>query len=717
MTTATDREGAIKERIARVLAELGYQPRAIDLRRIPFSGAWGAATSVAKALAGQAAAEEVARATAGLDKGEAKARAAGITNAKAQEIAERLAARLLADGAADRVEAVNGFVNIYFDTASVALQTIRRVLDEGADYGRGPKGTERVMVEFSQPNTHKAFHVGHLRNAALGNALCNILDRAGFEVIRANYIGDIGKHVISCLWCYRTFHLGQEPAEDKGRWLGGIYTESVQRLGYRQEVVDFINKLSTQDETFKAASDRMIKELWRRKVASGEDIAYLLGQLSGRGELDLAKVHNPDIIAELWQIIGAQLQQEVRPTKANTPVTDEATAKEHLEEWRRLNVHADWWIPAGDWERGYKETWRAWEEKDPEFVALWERTKGWSMEEFARIYAELGVRFDTWFFESEVEEEGRAIVQELLDRGIAEVSEGLPVVKIDEKLGLEKETYRVLPILRSDGTTLYSTKDLSLTKEKFERYGVDRAIWVIDVRQSLYMQQIFKIMELWGFPQADKCFHLGYELVVLPEGTMGSRTGRVILYEDIAPEVFARARAIIEEKNPEMPEDRKETVAGQVAAGALLYGMLDRDNNRLVVFDAEEALSLQGQSAPYIQYAHARACRILERAGVAPDLDAAAPGLADLTEQEINLVQQIAALPGEVQRAAREYKPLVIATYAYNLAVRTNDFYEHCRVLDAPEPQRTARLALVAAARQTLACALGLLGIAAPEAM
>ena len=128
-------------------------------------------------------------------------------------------------------------------------------------------------------------------------------------------------------------------------------------------------------------------------------------------------------------------------------------------------------------------------------------------------------------------------------------------------------------------------------------------------------------------------------------------------------------------------------------------------------------MSLSGQSAPYMQYAHARACRLLERAGGVPALDVDTTELGALTDYEINLVEQIALLPAEVQRAAREYKPLVIATYAYNLAVRTNEFYEHCRVLDAPEPQRSARLALVSAARQTLASTLALLGIVAPEAM
>lgn len=713
---SSDREAILRERIAAIVADLGYPPRTIDLRRIPFSGAWGAATSVAKALSGQVAAAQVAIETAGLEKHEARERAGAITAARAQEIAAQITARLLAGGAADRVEAVNGFVNIYFDTASVAAQTMGRVAAEGAAYGQGAARTERVMVEFSQPNTHKAFHVGHLRNVALGNALSNILGFAGFAVLRANYLGDIGRHVISCLWCYRAFHEGEEPAEGRGRWLGQVYVESVKRLGHRKEVVEFINKLSKEDEAFKTASDRMIKELWRRNTASGEDIAYLLGQLSGRGELDLAKVHDQDCVAELWQIIGAQLQQEARPTRANAPVVDEAIAAAQLERWRELNAHIDWWIPGKTWEEEYKECWRLWEEQDPAFVALWERTKAWSMEEFHRIYRELGIRFDIWFYESEVEDEGRGIVQELLDKGIAEISEGLPVVKIDEQLGLEKETYRVLPILRSNGTTLYSTKDLALTKRKFEDYQIDRAIWVVAVPQALYFQQIFKVLELWGFAQAQQSYHLPYEIVTLKEGMMSSRSGNAILYDDVAPEVFRRARAIVDDKNPDMPEDRKTAVATQVGVGALLYGMLERDNNRVIVFDPAEAVSLHGQSAPYIQYAHARACRLLERAGPPPDPHAAL-AFDDLDAHEINLIEQVAIFPSEVQRAAKDYKPLVIATYAYDLATRTNDFYEHCRVLDAPEPQRTARLAIVAAARQTLANALALLGIEAPEAM
>ena len=144
--------------------------------------------------------------------------------------------------------------------------------------------------------------------------------------------------------------------------------------------------------------------------------------LSGRAEISLVesrREHSTAVELNCWK----------------GQFVDEATAEAQLERWRELNARIDWWIPGKTWEDEYRECWRLWEAQDPEFVSLWERTKAWSMEEFHRIYRQLGVRFDIWFYESGVEEEGREIVQELLDKGIAEISEGLPVVKIDEKLG------------------------------------------------------------------------------------------------------------------------------------------------------------------------------------------------------------------------------------------------------------------------------------------
>lgn len=708
-------EARIESALRAALRDAGYPPRDITLRRIPFSGAWGVATSAPKALASEVGAAAVAAAVEGLDKKDAKRRASEVLNATATEIADRVADALRRARVADRVESLNGYINIYFDAAEVANEVIARALAPAGTYGRGPHRDERVMVEFSQPNTHKAFHVGHLRNLALGNALSNILAFAGYDVLRANYIGDMGLHVIKCLWCYEQFHRGEEPASNRGAWLGRVYAEADARLRYRNDVLQFLNSVIRDDETFRLAADRMLKALWQSKRATGEDIAYLLGQFSQRKcDIDLAKLRDANVIVDLWPIVGEQLREEARPTDDRAPLVAPEVAADRLAEWERLDRSFDRWLPAPRWEAEVREYFQRWERKDPEFVALWERTKAWSMEEFDQIYQDLGVHFDVWFYESEVEERGRAIVDELLAKGIAEISDGLPVVKIDALLGLEKETYRVLPILRSDGTTLYSTKDLALTQEKFEQYNIDRSIWVIDVRQSLYMRQMFKVLELWGFKQAAQSHHLAYEMVALPEGVISSRRGNAPEYETIAAEVARRAREVVDAKNPDLPEEQRALAARQVGAGALIYGMLDRDNNKLLIFDIEEALSLQGQSAPYIQYAHARACRILERAGGLP---AGPQDFSQLTPSEINLIERIAEFPADVERAAREFKPLVIATYVYELAKLVNDFYEQCRVLDAPEPLRGARLVLLDAARRTLAAGLGLLGIAAPAAM
>ncbi|GBD16494.1 Arginine--tRNA ligase [bacterium HR26] len=707
--------------INEVLEELGYGRRQLEMRPIPFSGVWGTSSSVSYQIANEQLSAELEQLAAELPKKEAKRLVQERIRERAQLIADEVARRLAQRNSFAQVEAVNGYVNIIYDTNRFSNDVVQAALAQGPAYGRGTPKTDRVMVEFSQPNTHKAFHVGHLRNAALGDALVRILRFAGYDVLAANYIGDIGLHVIKTLWCYLRFHRGEEPPrEQRGRWLGEIYAEADRRLEYRQDVVDLLNELAKEDPVFVQAIDRMLKELWRTHKV-GEDVAYLLGQIAHGREIKPDAFYDDQTIVRFWPIVGKQLEHELAEARkvAEQGLDGESQVsllklEEWYERWKRLAATIDWWPHVPEWQKEVRETFQRWERKDPEFVALWEETRAWSMEEFHRIYDELGIRFDVWFYESEMEDEGRAIVQELLERGIAEISEGVPVVKIDEKLGLEKETYRTLPILRSDGTTLYSTKDLALTKRKFEQYGIDRAIWVVDVRQSLYLQQIFKIMELWGFEQASKCYHLAYETVMLPTGAMSSREGNVVLYEDIARQVLERALEIIEEKNPSLPADLKVEVARQVGLGSLKYGMLSRDSNRVIVFDIEEALSFDGHAAPYIQYAHARACRILEKVDSLPSGPYA---FTDLVPEEIELIEQLAALPDEVERAAEEYKPLVIANYVYELARRFNDFYHACPVLQAEEPKRSARLALVAATRQALANGLNLLGIAAPEVM
>ena len=368
-----------------------------------------------------------------------------------------------------------------------------------------------------------------------------------------------------------------------------------------------------------------------------------------------------------------------------------------------------------------REMYRKYDAGDPYVRELWRITREWALEELQAVLDLLDVKMDVWFYESEVDEPSKEIVEELVQKGIAddERPQGGPViVKIDEKLGLKKEKYRTNIILRSDGTSLYLTKDLALAKVKFEQYHVDRSIYVVDVGQSLHLQQAFAILKLWGFPQAEKCYHLAYGIVTLPEGRMSSRKGRIVLFKDVYDEAIRRVLALETERSGNIPPEERVKVAEQVGLGALVYSMLAVDNNKDIVFDIDEALSFDGRTGPYIQNAHVRANSILKKASVQPLSLAPASFDYELTKNEIELIEQISRFPNAVQQAANEYRPLVMAAYTYDLANAFHSFYHAVPVLQSEtETIKDARLRLVAAARQVLASSLRLLDIQAPEVM
>jgi arginyl-tRNA synthetase len=587
------------------LAELKWQP-------IPFSGEWGVSTSFFQTAANEARA--------------GKGKKVPVPQ-RAQEIAEQVKTAIAPPGAGgtvgsipgiSRVEAVKGYLNLYFTTSEYARRVVDEVLASRADFGRGAAKTERVMVEYSQPNTHHSIHIGHARTTLLGESLARIVEFAGFDTIRATYPGDIGLGVITILWAYDKFYKGQEPkgVHERGQWLLKIYAEATALL---------------------------------------------------------------------------------EPKENETP---EDKAKRE----------------AYDAER--REMYRKWDAHDPYVRDLWQVTREWSLEEFRDILRMLDVNMDVWFFESEVDEPSKAIVEELIQRGIAEDErpQGPVIVKIDEKLGLTKEKYRTMVILRSDGTSLYSTKDLALAKQKFEQYHVDRSIYVVDFRQSLHFQQVFKILDLWGFPQAAKCYHLSYGYITLPEGAMSARRGRVVLFKDVADEAVKRVLAVESEKSGNIPEAEREEIAMQIGLGALTYSILSVDNHKDIVFNIDEALSFDGRTGPYIQNAHVRANSILKKAKLEGSTSVAFD--YELNKHEIELIEQISRFPNAVQQAANEYRPLVMAAYAYDLANAFHSFYHAVPVLQSEEEDvKKARLRLVAAAKQTIANALRLLDIKAPEVM
>jgi arginyl-tRNA synthetase len=730
-----DLQAEIVQALDMAVRKLGYPTDGLDLslRAIPLQGEWGFGSAVAFQL-----------------------RKVGAQGSP-PEIAARVVAAVPHLPQIGRVEAVNGYVNFYVDKDWYANRVIGQVLTQQEKYGSWPSRGERVMVEYANLNTHKTMHVGHLRNVVLGQAIFNILGSAGFDTVGVTYIGDIGLHVMRTLWCYRKFYNGHEPDTDKGAWLERVYVEATARQEYRTDIVKKIGEAAKANPAVAAHLTNVLQALADTNPEDAEVAQGIVQSLLSKDGPDWKRVlaDKDYIVFNLWDALGQLLVGQGSALDAsnsdggsiegqgNTALWDDLRA-----DYNRLDAHRDWWDEVPDWNAEVKQMFADWDAHDPALVALLERTRRWSLDFLERVFADLGVSFDAWFFESEVEEPGKQVVDELIQKGIAEdhrATGETVIVRVDDKLRADpelskkyekelwkinkdgtrtlKDAWKVLVVLRSDGTSLYATKDLELARRKFTDWHVDRSIYVIDSRQSLYFQQVFRVLELWGFKQADKAFQLAYEFVNTPEGAISSRKGGAPQYEDLEREARARARAVVdakeEEQSRDLSETQKDDIARAVAYGALKMGMLDKDNNKVITFVWEQALNPESQSATYVQYSHARATRVLEKApeGLLPKLgehyDFSNPSL-----QETNLLEQIARLPEEVARAAEAYKPVVIATYCFELADAFNNFYHHCRILNAgSEEQVKARLALTAAAKYTLANALGLLGITAPGIM
>ncbi|HSB66278.1 MAG TPA: arginine--tRNA ligase, partial [Anaerolineales bacterium] len=214
-----DQQHIISEKIRSYCAEHHLpQPGEIAWSPIPFAGEWGISTSFFQLAAQE---NRVIKEAGGIPLN---------VSPRAQELAADIAAYLGTPAGFARLEAINGYLNMYFSTAEYARSLVDTVIQEGANFGRGTSRGEQIMVEFSQPNTHKAFHVGHLRSAILGEVLSRVLEFAGYDVVRSNYIGDTGLHVIRWLWNYMNFHAGETPPEDATKWMGELYAEAIRRL-------------------------------------------------------------------------------------------------------------------------------------------------------------------------------------------------------------------------------------------------------------------------------------------------------------------------------------------------------------------------------------------------------------------------------------------------------------------------------------------------------
>lgn len=497
----------------------------------------------------------------------------------------------------EKVEAVGPYVNFFLSTKEIARDVFMDVLKKGNNFGANNLGQgKKILIEYPSQNTHKEFHIGHLRNVCIGNALTELYKKSGYDVVVMNYINDFGAHVVKCLWGILHFYSGEVPEQDTQKWLGEVYAKSSVYLADHDEYKQKLNAL-------------------QKKL----------------------------------------------------------------------------------------------EERDPEIWSLFIKTRDASLARFDEIHEELGIDHKKTILESEIKDEGQAIVDDLLEKKIAQVGDGGAII-----FDLNEYNLDIALVRKSSGAGVYLTSDLALAKEKFTAFDIQESINITGIEQNFYFKQLFKVLELAG--HKEKMTHIGYGLVTLPSGKMSSRLGNVILYEELRDKVAQKLHKEITDRHDDWAKDEIQKTTDIMTQAVLKFSMLKHEAAKNIVFDFDEATSFDGYSAPYVLYVIARITSMVQKGDPG--------GLADLdmglltAPQEKALLLHIANYDDMVIRAMREYNPSAITRYCFDLAQLYNDFYQNCKVIDPQHEARSqVRLLLSRIVRDVLQDSLALLTIHTVERM
>lgn len=522
----------------------------------------------------------------------------------AQELKNECAQNIILKKAVGAVEAAGPYINIKFSSAGLADYVLKPILSGETFKVQLTEATPKMMIEYSQPNTHKELHVGHMRNMCLGDSIVRLLRYSGYNILASTFPGDVGTHVAKCLWYMKYHNKESIPMLNKGAWLGAMYSKG---------------NLLLEDQE------------------------------------------------------GTPLEEENKKI-----LTEILKQLEH---------------------------------KNGEYYDLWKQTREWSIELMKDVYKWADVHFDHWYFESDVDSDSIKTIKKYHSEGKLVESQGA--------IGLDfsSENMGFCLLLKSDGTGLYATKDVELARRKFEDYKIEKSIYVVDQRQALHFKQVFKTLEVLGFNQAKDCFHLQYNYVELPDGAMSSRKGNIVPLTALVETMRNHIKAeYLNRYANEWTQDEIETVADQVAKGAIKYGMLKQDTNKKIVFDMNEWTKLDGESGPFIQYSFARINSLLKKFTFDPKVEFVTDVLGHASEQK--LMQHLMNFNTVVLSAAENYKPAALCSYLYDTAKKFNTFYHDCAIGTAETPDlKKARLALAYSTGAVLKHGLSLLGIPAPERM
>jgi len=363
-----------------------------------------------------------------------------------------------------------------------------------------------------------------------------------------------------------------------------------------------------------------------------------------------------------------------------------------------------------------REAFAALERGDAAETGLWQWIRDESLKEFRRVYDMLGIDFDSWAGESFYSDKMPAVIEELKEKGLLVESRGAQIVDL-EKYGLTPAI-----VTKSDGTSIYLTRDLAAAIYRKKTYDFDKCIYVVASQQDLHFKQLFKVLELMGYEWSKDMIHVNFGMVSLPEGTLSTRNGRVVFLEDVLNTSVEKTREIVKEKG--VNADLIDETARTVGIGAVVFNELSSSRIKDYVFDWDQVLNFDGETGPYVQYTHARCASVLRNAREQfGDFNADADALSSMDLNFVcgtaayELTKLIYGFPAAVKDAADKYEPSIITRHIVRIAQGFNKFYHDEHILVENDTERNAKLALTAASMQTIRNGLGLLGVKAPERM
>ncbi len=649
---------------------------------------------------------------------------------KPEETAQTIGTWLAANhpGLVAGFNVVKGFLNL-----SIHDQTWTAFV-QGAHHnalvGQQPAKGQKVMVEYSSPNTNKPLHLGHLRNNFLGFSVSEILKANGYEVIKANLVNDRGIHICKSMLAWQLFAHGDTPESTgkKGDHLVGdyyVHFESILRdqsepIISRVLEGDFSDFDGEQHERITKLHTALHKPEFMANVEKAaqirKEIKHLARNVSEETKEIISRVIEKrdfsDFEADAKIRIGQLLAELTPQVKA-----DEEKAEKIHDEIKELSrnrteIMAQAKIMLQQWEAG-----------NPEVRALWQTMNSWVYEGFEATYKRLGINFDKMYFESNTYLLGKDVVEEGLRKGVffkkADNSVWIDLTAdgLDEKL-----------VLRGDGTSVYITQDIGTARLKYDDYQMNQSIYVVADEQNYHFKVLKLIMQKLGEPSADGIAHLSYGMVELPHGRMKSREGTVVDADDLVEEMVTTAARYTEElgKVKDFTEEELRELYETIGLGAMKFFLLKVDPKKKMVFNPEESIDIHGFTGPFIQYSHARIRSILREFSAGDMLALESYRHTDaLLPMEKELIMINEQFGDVLAEAGREMSPSVIANYAFLLAQTFNSFYAKKEsgkytysVRDAEsEDKRKLRLQIASLTANTIRQSMKFLGIRVPERM